>query len=179
MTRDLNCFVSFLPGFCIFQDLWSGKVKGIGKEEGGLYLLVAEKGKTSDRGHTSLAVQHLEDAEIWHKRLGHVPMPVIRKISMFKNKNSFVLDHCDVCPLARQTRVPFPISTSRETGVFHLVHIDVWGPYKITTHNGMKYFLTLVDDYSRMTWIFLMQLKSNVVMLLNFFLLWSPLSLVK
>ena len=40
VTKELNCFVSFYPGFCVFQDLSSGKLKGIGKEENGLYFLV-------------------------------------------------------------------------------------------------------------------------------------------
>ena len=31
VTKELNCFISFYPGFCVFQDLSSGKLKGIGK----------------------------------------------------------------------------------------------------------------------------------------------------
>ena len=31
LTRELSCFVSFYPKFCIFQDLYSGRVKGVGK----------------------------------------------------------------------------------------------------------------------------------------------------
>ncbi|XP_027768295.1 uncharacterized protein LOC107002678 isoform X2 [Solanum pennellii] len=38
LTRELSCFVSFYPKFCIFQDLYSGRVKGIGKEEGSMYI---------------------------------------------------------------------------------------------------------------------------------------------
>lgn len=38
LTRELSCFVSFYPEFCIFQDLYSGRVKGIGREEGSLYI---------------------------------------------------------------------------------------------------------------------------------------------
>lgn len=38
LTRELSCFVSFYPNFCIFQDLYGGRVKGIGREEGSLYI---------------------------------------------------------------------------------------------------------------------------------------------
>ena len=38
LTKELSCFVSFYPEFCIFQDLYSGRVKGIGREEGSLYI---------------------------------------------------------------------------------------------------------------------------------------------
>uniref|UniRef100_A0A3Q7GRS6 Uncharacterized protein n=1 Tax=Solanum lycopersicum TaxID=4081 RepID=A0A3Q7GRS6_SOLLC len=40
VTKDFNCFVSFYPGFCLFQDLSTGELKGIGKEDDGLYCLV-------------------------------------------------------------------------------------------------------------------------------------------
>lgn len=39
MTKVLQCSVFFFPHFCVFQDICTGKVKGIGKEKGGLYLL--------------------------------------------------------------------------------------------------------------------------------------------
>lgn len=81
-----------------------------------------------------------------------------------------MLQCCAVCPLARQVRLPFPNSHSKSSKCFDLVHMDVWGPYKSATHNRMKFFLTLVDDYSRWTWIYLMHLKSDVSTMLKQFL---------
>ena len=40
------------------------------------------------------------------------------------------------------------------------------GPYKVKTHDNCKMFLTIVDDFSRHTWIFLLKHKSDVVSLL-------------
>lgn len=40
--------------------------------------------------------------------------------------------------------------------------MDLWGPYKVPTMNGNKYFLTVVDDFSRFTWVFLLKLKLDV-----------------
>ena len=79
--------------------------------------------------------------------------------------------HCIVCPLAKQTRIPFPLSTSQSDACFHIVHGDVWGPYRVPTYDGKKYFLTLVDDYSRYTWIFLLNSKSEVIVALTDFFL--------
>nr|XP_016510817.1 PREDICTED: uncharacterized protein LOC107828085 [Nicotiana tabacum] len=39
LTRELKCMVGFFPDFCIFQNLYSGQVKEIGREEHGLYVL--------------------------------------------------------------------------------------------------------------------------------------------
>lgn len=44
------------------------------------------------------------------------------------------------------------------------------GPYHVETHDGMKYFLTLVDDCTRWTWIFLLRLKSDVSTVLKNFI---------
>ncbi|GJT84700.1 ribonuclease H-like domain-containing protein [Tanacetum coccineum] len=34
-----------------------------------------------------------------------------------------------------------------------LVYLDLWGPYKVVSRDGYKYFLTIVDDYSRAVWL--------------------------
>ena len=40
--------------------------------------------------------------------------------------------------------------------------MDVWGPFSILTTAGHRYFLTIVDDASRATWVFLRKAKSEV-----------------
>ena len=173
VTKDLNCYVTFFQKYCVFQDLGSGKVRVIGEEEDGLYTFYYQHGqyghKISQSHQCMTTIQGTEvNANIWHQRLGH--LSVIRKISAFhKFGNKFTLHKCDVCPLARQTRLPFPHSTSSSTCIFQLLHMDVWGPYRVETYDGMRYFLTIVDDYSRWTWTFLMRLKSDVVSLLKQF----------
>jgi len=54
---------------------------------------------------------------------------------------------------------------------FDLIHVDVWGPYSIPSTHGHKYFLTIVYDYSRYTWIFLLKQKSEVVKILKNFVI--------
>lgn len=51
-----------------------------------------------------------------------------------------------------------------------MVHLDVWGPYHINSTTGAKYFLTLVDDYTRATWVFLMPTKQHVLFIFTSFL---------
>lgn len=53
--------------------------------------------------------------------------------------------------------------------VFQLIHCDLWGPYQTTAFCGARYFLTIVDEYSRATWIYLLIDKKEVSMnLCNF-----------
>jgi len=52
---------------------------------------------------------------------------------------------------------------------FDLIHVNIWGPYSIPSIHGHKYFLTIVDDYSRYTWIFPLKQKFEVVKVLENF----------
>ena len=70
---------------------------------------------------------------------------------------------CTICPAARQTRKSFPSSTIKTTKPFQLIHIDVWGPYKHITHDGCNFILTIVDDFTRATWIYLMKTKAQSI----------------
>lgn len=69
---------------------------------------------------------------------------------------------CHICPLAKQRRLSFPFNNNVANDVFDLIHCDIWGPFKIPTYSGHKFFLTLVDDASRYTWTYLMRNKSDV-----------------
>jgi len=42
-----------------------------------------------------------------------------------------------------------------------LVHGDICGPVTPATPGGKKYFLLLVDDYSRFMWLLLLEAKSD------------------
>jgi len=55
------------------------------------------------------------------------------------------------------------------TSIFELVHIDIWGPYRVSTHKNCRFFLTLVDDFSRATWTYLLQCKSQAFTILKQF----------
>lgn len=80
-----------------------------------------------------------------------------------------VLENCRVCPLAKHTRLPFPSSTSKSCANFELLHLDVWGPYSTQTFDGNIYFLIVVDDYSRVTWVFLLKFKCDILIVLKAF----------
>lgn len=45
----------------------------------------------------------------------------------------------------------------------------MWGPYKHPTYDGFKYFITIVDDYTRHIWVHLLNNKSNALTLIKSF----------
>ncbi|PIN03852.1 Leucine-rich repeat protein [Handroanthus impetiginosus] len=63
---------------------------------------------------------------------------------------------------SKQRQLPFVCDNRRLDSFFTLIYADVWGPFHTLSHIGHKYFLTLVDDHSRFTWVFLLKAKSDV-----------------
>ena len=64
------------------------------------------------------------------------------------------------------------MSEHKASSAFELVHCDLWGPYRIAYTCGAFYFLKIVDNYSRVVWVYLLVDKREVLtMLHNFFAL--------
>lgn len=64
--------------------------------------------------------------------------------------------------LSKHHRLPFPKSDSMSCTPFHLIHVDLWDPYKQSTLNGAHYFFTIVDDNTRATWTYLVHSKEQI-----------------
>lgn len=62
------------------------------------------------------------------------------------------------------------MSNSVSNELFDLVHADLWGPYARTTNDNCNQFLTILEDKSRTTWVFLLTNKSQVSSILKEFL---------
>ena len=50
-----------------------------------------------------------------------------------------------------------PRVIKRASTPFELVHYDVWGPCPVLSSIVFKYFVTFVDDFSRVTWLYPMK----------------------
>lgn len=85
-------------------------------------------------------------------RLGHPSNGVLDLIPAARTNNN-KHDPCEICPLAKQTRLKFPISDSYSIVIFQLIHIGVWGLYSVPIYDKKHYFVTIVDDHSRYTWV--------------------------
>lgn len=170
ITKELQCSVNFSPEFCIFQDLLNGKVLESGEEKEGLYLLWHEGSTDNNKQQIRglIVIRNKVDILLWHRRMGHVSVGAKKQLfSLNHDECKQALNKCEICPLAKQTRLPFPDSDTRSDSVFDMLHLDVWGPYHVSTFDGNKMFLTIVDEYSRMTWIFLLKFKSDVIVVLR------------
>lgn len=58
---------------------------------------------------------------------------------------------CDTCSVAKQHNLPFMPSSSITENACDLIYIDLWEPYSVKAITGATYYLTIVDDHSRVT----------------------------
>ena len=190
LTQSSSSCCIFLSQFCLIQDLQHWKMIGLSKKQGGLYTLQRSQSTASLPESVSTVLAKLskissfcfnsctsdvDNTSLWHCRLGHPsPQRLVLLHSLVPdviNCNINKTFDCSVCPLAKQKMLPFPasISSSSSSSCFDLIHADIWGPYSTPSLNGSKYFLTLVDDHSRCTWVYIMKHKSETSCLIQTF----------
>lgn len=139
-----------------------------GTKEQDLYKLVkkeeAEKNDVFSKSCNSVA-----NMNIIHARLGHVSLSKMQHLDFCKCEN--LKDFfCDTCSISKHHRLPFSLSKSIASSCFDLIHVDLWGPYRTKALSGASYFLTIVDDHSRVTWTQLLskeQVKGTLLSFLN------------
>nr|GEW00554.1 ribonuclease H-like domain-containing protein [Tanacetum cinerariifolium] len=138
------------------SDSMAGKIRGTGSESSGLYMFDYNHNGKAFTGMSNSSIASYVSKELWHCRLGH---PADQVLSVFSDKISFKTgDHssaCDICHKAKQTREPFPLSDRKSFKIGDLIHLDVWGPYKVAflylvwlleQHEGAIPLATQIED---------------------------------
>lgn len=185
LTKESNCAVHFFPTHCLILDNVTGTLMGVAEAKNGLYYMVDHLNNDlpqnwfsvmdkrylcSNAAVTTSTVLTNNSLEVWHHRLGHIPVANMKHIPELAHLPADNTKVCTTCPLAKFTKQPYSHSKSHAKHIFDLVHIDIWGPYKLCTKGKFKYFITLVDDCSRHTWVYLLQYKSDALKTLETFM---------
>ncbi|CAN1225016.1 Retrovirus-related Pol polyprotein from transposon RE2 [Linum perenne] len=158
LTLDTNCLVIFYPFHCVIQDLNSGRVIGKGRLREGLYYLDMEDScnkKGQSMACTSSTSVYGEIMSL-HSRFGHPSFLYLKHLfpSLFKGIKLSDFS-CDACHYAKDHRTVFSTRGYSPSKPFYLIHSEVWGPSKVSTLSGKKWFITFIDDHTRMCWLYL------------------------
>ena len=114
------------------------------------------------------------DVDIWHCRLGHPGNKILEHIfNNFSYVQSSLKSVCDLRHLSKQHKLSFFKSDIVSLTAFYLINSDIWSPISIPSIHDHKYFLTIVNDYTRHTWIYLIKAKSETRPLLYNFVIFS------
>jgi transposase InsO family protein len=112
-----------------------------------------------------------------HRRLSHVGMKNLHKLLKGEHILGLTNVHfekdriCSLCQAGKQVGVHHPhknIMTIER--LLELLHMDLFRPIAYISIGGSKYCLVIVEDYSRFTWLFFLQEKSQTQETLKRFL---------
>ncbi|CAI7929229.1 unnamed protein product [Closterium sp. NIES-54] len=83
---------------------------------------------------------------LWHHHLGHPSLPCLRGMQSRLHRAA-----------------PHSSSFPPTTAPLQTLHMDVWGPARVSEQGHKRYLLPVVDDYTRYTTVFLLRSKGQVV----------------
>lgn len=171
LSSSLNFCLIFKSSVCLIQDWLLGGWLVQLKQLKAFYMLQKSLSPSFDSTFLLTVHNFFFENKLWHHRLGH---PSNSRLVMINKSYSSIpfssISHpCDVFHHAKQRRLPFPLSTSCTfvtIDTFQLIYVDILGAIFTPSIHGHKYFVTVVDNYSRHTWRFLMKPKSETRQLL-------------
>lgn len=164
IVSDMMCLVSFDTDKCYFQEPKKMKRFLLGKDKAGLYIHedINQKANATTAPRrctqTSATKSVLYKTKLRHLRMGHLPFSRLNFVFP-KLTEHLVKPHmfCTICPLGKQTIAVCLSSTCKSQKPLELLHIIVWGLFRNETRNNCSMFITIVDDFSNMSWIFLIK----------------------
>ncbi|RDX81335.1 hypothetical protein CR513_38003, partial [Mucuna pruriens] len=147
-----------------------GNEIGLAKERNDLYHLEAQEFKKKNLLFCLLSSSNKDAVWLHHLHLGHPSFHILKLMfpQLFQGLD-IPKFHRDVCELAKHTRVPFPSNNKRNVHPFDLVHNDVWGPFATLGISKAWWLLSLIDDCTQVTLIFLLKQKYDVSVIIPSF----------
>lgn len=91
----------------------------------------------------------------------------IKGIKLLNEKCAFGKDYVsdlsfyDHCVLGKHHKTTFSTSVHNTRTMLEYVHSDLWGSSSTPTLGGNRYFLSIIDDYTRKVWVYLLKEKSD------------------
>ncbi|GJT57435.1 retrotransposon protein, putative, ty1-copia subclass [Tanacetum coccineum] len=109
---------------------------------------------------TKRAKHNLDSTYLWHCRLAHISKKRIEKLQqegLLRSTDHESFDQCVSCLSGKMTRKSFPHRPERATDLLGIIHTDVCGPLRHVSRQGVSYFITFTDDYSRYGYVYLLK----------------------
>ena len=106
----------------------------------------------------------------WHRRLAHLGYDNVKKLTdMSTGMDLFPAElkekpelHCSECLTAKTVKRIPKTPARRATQLLELVYSDIWGPSPVIAKSdtgalNIRYFLSMIDDYSRFTRLYFLK----------------------
>ncbi|CAM9978444.1 unnamed protein product, partial [Sphacelaria rigidula] len=129
-----------------------------------------------DHGETTNTVAMLTtaDAELWHRRLGHVSSKTLRTIQGIDGNGVIFtgnLSSCDTCALSKSKQQAHPkTAVYKVCRPYELIIGDMMGPITSEAIGGFKYIRKLTDFLTRSKYVYLTQSKGDALKIFQTFI---------
>ena len=130
-----------------------------GAKNNALYVL---QGTTITRDVSVSTSQNLNKTLMWQIRLGHMSekgMKILERQGVLGDNKLDPIEFCEVCVLGKSSRTSLKNAVHKTKGTLDYIHSDLWGLAQTTSLGGAKYFISFIDEYSRMVWVYLLKGK--------------------
>jgi hypothetical protein len=115
-----------------------------------------------------------------HARLGHIAPPTVKQMFRDKMFPGLTLDPtskehlCASCAYGKLTRAPILKTREgpRSSRFGDIIPSDVWGPSHVATGKGKRYYVSFTDDATRITRLYFLRQKSEVLSAFKQFKAW-------
>nr|GEU52366.1 retrovirus-related Pol polyprotein from transposon TNT 1-94 [Tanacetum cinerariifolium] len=172
---DADLEVAFQKSTCFVRDLQGNDL--LTDNHGSDHYKIYLQETTSSTPICLIAKASPTQAWLWHQRRSHLNFDYINLLSkkdvvIGLPKLKYVKDQlCSSCEVNKAKRSSFKIKiVSSSKGRLNLLHMDLCGPMRVTSINGKKYIMVIVDDYSRYTWTLFLRSKDETPEVLKDFL---------
>jgi hypothetical protein len=147
-----HVFIEFNPTCFYIKDLRTRQLLLQGPIKLGLYPWPSFAASTS--GSLAAFIGEKVSLDKWHLRLGHPASPIVnqvvqsKKLPVSPSKSSSI---CSPCQQGKSHRFHFSYSPSISNKPLQLLFLDVWGPVSTTSVNNNRFYLSVVDNFSKYT----------------------------
>lgn len=101
-------------------------------------------------------LQEMSLKEKWHRKLGHVNFKYLNLLCNNELVDGLPTEleneymKCAICIENKMHNLPFKNDRTKAKEILEIIHTDLNGPHNTIGLNGEKYFLTFIDDYSKL-----------------------------
>ena len=116
----------------------------------------------------ALATYTEGEADRWHKLLGHISKEAIRILQnrslLGAEKYSKTINKAfESCVEGKEHRVSFRPRISKSSEPLQLIHSDLCGPMRTTSKGGAVYYVLLIDDFCRYSFVYFLRKKNKAL----------------
>nr|GEW55140.1 putative ribonuclease H-like domain-containing protein [Tanacetum cinerariifolium] len=119
----------------------------------------------------------IDESNLCHRRLAHITFKTIHKLergNLVRGLPTKVFEHdntCVACKKGKEHRASCktkPVSSVDQP--LYRLHMDLFGPTFVKSLNKKSYCLVVIDDYSRLTWVFFLATKDETSPIIKTFI---------